>query len=197
MLVLVSSLRYLRHFSIYTTPFCSLQLDTPSRDLNVMPHHHLRPTHETESAAEFRCADLLSHGQISLIGENSIIEMTTYIGSSLCGTLPLLVCRRMTDRVFYIVPIALMLYEYCITLEYEVSIGWRRQRNVTSLLFLLNRYIMLCMVITEILSMLPDISWVVLKVRLYTDRAVYDGSPDFRSAFSSLCFSCCAHSRSQ
>ncbi|KIP03219.1 hypothetical protein PHLGIDRAFT_77942, partial [Phlebiopsis gigantea 11061_1 CR5-6] len=33
----------------------------------------------------------------------------------------------------------LMLYEYFITLEYEVSIGWQRRVTVTSLMFLLNR----------------------------------------------------------
>ena len=57
--------------------------------------------------------------------------------------------------------IALMLYEYFITIEYEVTIGWRRQVTATSCFFIANRFIMLCMVVTGLLAMiLWDSGWI-------------------------------------
>ena len=50
---------------------------------------------------------------------------------------------------------AIMLYEYFITLENEVSLGWQRRVTATSIMFLLNRYVMLSMIISEIITMLP------------------------------------------
>ena len=48
-----------------------------------------------------------------------------------------------------------MLYEYFITLEHEIYIGWQRRVTATSFMFLLNRFVMLGMITSGIIAMFP------------------------------------------
>lgn len=70
-----------------------------------------------------------------------------YVFLCLCGLL------YIANIVFFV---ALYLYEYFLTLSKEVQCVWRRKLSVASILFILNRYVVLC---NRMIRLVQAVSW--------------------------------------